>query len=163
MFLNDSLSELKVFIYHLNNSPAVLGMLLASPRYKMLIQGWISPESELDLGGEELSWTSFYLGGCIAVGFRKSDEVPSRIFKARLPLTYSIYFQGLRRIGLLFTGEVHIATLRSVRLCSFKTWPLKAKDLRWLSGYEHQCLPIIARTQWRRSWNSVRWTSSRLQ
>jgi Domain of unknown function (DUF6451) len=89
-----------------------------------------------------------YLGSCISVGGGVSDEISSRISKARFAFINLRHLWRRKDISLATKGRVYSASVRSVLLYGCETWPIRAEDVRRLSVFDSRCLRTIARVWW---------------
>ncbi|VDP65393.1 unnamed protein product [Schistosoma curassoni] len=77
-----------------------------------------------------------------------SDDIDSRIMKARAVYANLGHLWRLRDVSLAVKGRIYNATVRAVLLYACETWPLRVEDVRRLSVFHHPCLRRIAHIQW---------------
>ncbi|CAH8499031.1 unnamed protein product [Schistosoma haematobium] len=124
-------------------------MCFAPSKCKALLQDWQEPNSVLILGGEQIEVVEklVYLGSCIRAG-GVSDEIDSRIVKARAAYANLSHLFHLREVSLAVKGRIYNVSVRAFLLYACVTWPLRVGNARRLSVFDHRCLRRIADTQW---------------
>ena len=150
VLLSEDPGKLQALLNCLSNSVGMFGMRFAPSKCKMLLQDWVDSTPNLTLSGEEIEAVDkfCYLGSIISPGGRISDEISSRIQKARLAFSNLAHLWRRRDIRLSVKGRVYAAAVRPVLLYGCETWPLRVVDMERLSVFEHRCLRSIARVWW---------------
>ena len=102
------------------------------------------------MNGEEIEQVDkfCYLGSWISAGGQITDDVSSRLQKARFAFSNLNYLWRRRDIRLTTKGRVYAATIRPVLLYGAETWPLRVEDKRKLVAFDHRCLRSIAKVWW---------------
>ena len=88
------------------------------------------------------------MGSCISAHGTASDEVSSRIRKARLAFANLNHLWRRHDIRLSLKGRVYAAAVRPVLLYGTETWSLRAEDRQRLLVFDHRCLRSIAKVWW---------------
>jgi hypothetical protein len=127
------------------------GMCFAPAKCKVLLQDIQSLNMPLAIRGEALEVVErfTYLGSCISSDGSMTDEVTTRISKARIAFANLRHLWRQKGISLGLKGRVYQTTVRAVLLYGCETWPLRAEDLRRLQVFDHRCLRTIAGIGWR--------------
>lgn len=127
------------------------GMHFAPSKCKVMLQDLPQLASPLKLRGEELSVVDHftYLGSCVSNDGSITNEITSRISKARVAFASLRHLWRQKRIPLHLKGRVYKTTVRAVLLYGCETWPIRAEDLKRLKTFDNRCLRNIANINWR--------------
>ncbi|CAH8613929.1 unnamed protein product [Schistosoma guineensis] len=126
------------------------GMCFAPSKCTVLLQDWQDSNPVLILDGEQVEVVEkfVYLGSCTSAGGGVSDEIDSRMVKARAVYVNLGHLSRLRDVTLAVKDRMYNALVRAVLLYACETWPLRVEDVRRLSVFDHRCLRRIADIQW---------------
>jgi hypothetical protein len=126
------------------------GMRFAPSKCKVMLQDMQPLTTPLKMQGESLEEVErfTYLGSCINSDGTVTDEISSRISKARITFANLRHLWRQKGISLQLKGRVYRATVRAVLLYGSETWPLRAEDQRRLQVFDNRCLRSIARVGW---------------
>ncbi|KAH9582966.1 hypothetical protein MS3_00007543 [Schistosoma haematobium] len=134
-----------------SNNVRMFGMRFSPPlKCKLLLQDWSASTPELRIGSEVVERVDnfTYLGSLISPNELVSDEISTRIRKARLAFANLRHLWRRRDIRLSIKGRVYCAAVRSVLIYGSETWPLRVEDTRKLLVFDHRCLRNIAGIYW---------------
>ncbi|VDP89503.1 unnamed protein product [Schistosoma mattheei] len=102
------------------------GMCFASSKCKVLLQDWQDPDPALTLDGEKIEVVEkfVYLVSCISAAGGVSDEINSRVKKARADYANLGHLWRLRDVSLAVKVRIYSASVGAVLLYACETWPL---------------------------------------
>ncbi|KAH9594473.1 hypothetical protein MS3_00000259 [Schistosoma haematobium] len=134
----------------LSNNARMFGMRFSLSKCKFLLQNLPASTPELRIGSESVGRIDnfAYLGSLISSNELVSDEISTRIQKARSAFANLRHLWRTRDIFLSIKGRVYCSAVRSVLIYGFETWPLRVEDTRKLLVFDHKCLRNITRTCW---------------
>ena len=121
------------------------GLSFAPSKCKVMLTDWTGSITPLTLSDEELDFVdSFtYLGSCINASGNITDEITSRISRARAVYGNLRHLWCWMDISLLTKGRVYNCTVRPTLIYGCETWPIRAEDLHRLQVFDHRCLRTI--------------------
>ena len=127
------------------------GMCFAPSKCKVMLQDCLPLANPFVINGLPLEIVDrfVYLGSCISSDCSVSNEIKSRIAKARTTFANLHHLWCNKKISLKLKGRVYQATVRAVLLYGSETWPLRVEDSRQLEVFDNRCLRSIARVGWR--------------
>ena len=116
-----------------------------------MLTDWTGSITPLTLSDEELDFVdSFtYLGSCINASGNITDEITSRISRARAVFGNLRHLWRRTDISLLTKGRVYNCTVRPTLIYGCETWPIRAEDLHRLQVFDHRCLRTIGHICWK--------------
>ena len=126
-------------------------MCFAPSKCKVMLQDCLPLANPFVINGLPLEIVDrfVYLGSCISSDCSVSNEIKSRIAKARTTFANLHHLWCNKKISLKLKGRVYQATVRAVLLYGSETWPLRVEDSRQLEVFDNRCLRSIARVGWR--------------
>ncbi|KAH9578500.1 hypothetical protein MS3_00005968 [Schistosoma haematobium] len=100
------------------------GMCFAPSKCKVLLQDWQDSNPVLTLDGEQIEVVEkfVYLGSCISAGGGVSDEIDSRIMKARAAYANLVHLWRLLDVSLAVKDQIYNASTIAVSLHACETW-----------------------------------------
>ena len=118
------------------------GMQFAPSKCKVLLQDCPLPETSLMLQGQAIGVVSSftYLGSCISSSSSASEDISSRIAKARTAFVSLRHLWRRKGMSLNLKGHIYNADVPAVLLYAIKTWPFRAEYLRRLQAFVNRCL-----------------------
>ncbi|VDO84836.1 unnamed protein product [Schistosoma margrebowiei] len=134
----------------MSNNAMMFGMRFFLSKCKLLLQDWSASIPELRIGSEVIERVDnfTYLGSLISPNGLVSDEISTRIRKARLTFANPRHLWRRRDIRLSIKGRVYCAAVRSVLLYGCEACPIRVEVTRKLLVFDHSCLRNIARISW---------------
>jgi hypothetical protein len=150
VLLGQSEEIMQRFLNKLSDTARIFGMKFAPSKCKVLLQDWVGGNPNLAIGGIDLDIVdSFtYLGSKISSAFNASDEINSRIVKARTAFAKLSHIWRRKDIRLPVKGRLYTACVRSILLYGSETWSLRVEDVQKLSVFDNRCLRTVAKVRW---------------
>ncbi|KER19936.1 hypothetical protein T265_11404 [Opisthorchis viverrini] len=132
----------QVFLNELTKVIPFFDMHFAPTKCKVILMDVQSLNTPFTIQGEvlEVGERFTYLGSCISSDCSVTDEVNTRISKARAAFAYLRLLWRQKGLSLNLKGRVYQATVRAVLLYGCETWPIRAADLRRLQMFDSRSL-----------------------
>ena len=150
--LGDDYGDLQVVLQRITHFAAMVGLTVNTTKTKAFSANASDISRPLELNAELIeSVDKFrYLGSIIPPNGQGKGEVINRIDQARkafLQLKPVLWRRS--EISLRTKVRVYQTAVRSVLLYGCETWPLRAEDVQKLERFDHWCLRMILKVNWR--------------